>query len=191
MFFYVYGLLRSPDYRSRFAADLKKSLPHIPKVVGRADFDAFVVAGRALTELHIDYESVDPWPLEIEGEPEPSLMPEDPWALYRVEKMSFGKAPGRAGDDLTVIRYNSRITVRGIPERAHEYLLGSRSAILWVMERYQVRTDKASGIVNDPNEWCKEVGNPRYILDLLARVTTVSMRTLDIVDSLPELQVED
>jgi predicted helicase len=83
--------------------------------------------------------------------------------------------------------YNSRITVSGIPTKAHEYVLGSRSAVAWVMDRYQVKIDKASGIVNDPNDWSREVGDPRYILDLLCRVVTVSVETVRIVNSLPAL----
>ncbi len=108
-------------------------------------------------------------------------------ADYRVEKMKYAKA-GRIADKSTVI-YNSGITVSGIPEEAHEYLLGSRSAIDWIIERYQVKTDKASGIVNDPNDWAEEQGNPRYILDLLARIVTVSVETVKIVKSLPPLDV--
>ena len=108
---------------------------------------------------------------------------------YRVEKIRFG-GRGSARDRSAVI-YNSRITVGGIPEDAYEYRLGSRSAIEWVMERYQVKTDKASGIVNDPNDWSREVGNPRYILDLLARVVTVSVETVRIVRSLPVFRVGD
>ena len=108
---------------------------------------------------------------------------------YRVEKMRFGGS-GSARDRSTVI-YNSRITLSGIPDEAHEYLLGSRSGIDWIVERYQVGSEKASGIVNDPNDWPREVGNPRYILDLLARVVTVSMETVRIVRSLPALSYGD
>ncbi|WP_307858269.1 DEAD/DEAH box helicase [Cellulomonas fulva] len=186
IFFYVYGLLHSPDYRATFAADLKKSLPRIPKVAGRADFDAFVAAGRSLADLHVGYERVEPYPLTIVGEP---AMPPSVYgaehALYRVEKMRWG-GTAKSRDRSTIV-YNSRITVSGIPDEAHEYMLGSRSGIEWVMERYQVKTDKASGIVNDPNDWSGEVGNPRYILDLLCRVVTVSVETVRIVKSLPSI----
>lgn len=187
VFFYVYGLLHSPDYRSVFEADLKKMLPRIPKVQA-ADFAAFTAAGRALADLHVGYESVAPYPVSVTGEPPMSVTGDALYDWFRVEKMRHPRA-GRTADTSTVI-YNSRITLSGIPNEAHEYMLGSRSALAWVMERYQVKTDKASGIVNDPNDWSREVGDPRYILDLLARVVTVSVETVRIVRSLPPLSVE-
>jgi predicted helicase len=185
VFFYVYGLLHSPDYRALFASDLKKTLPRIPKVPSIDDFRTFVAAGRALADLHIGYESVEPYPLTVTGDHPAGSGSSDVYDWFRVEKMRFaGKATAK---DLSTVIYNSRITVSGIPEEAHEYLLGSRSGIEWILERYQVKTDKASGIVNDPNDWSREVGNPRYILDLLARVVTVSVETVRIVKSLPTL----
>jgi predicted helicase len=185
VFYYIYGLLHSPDYRTAFAADLKKMLPRIPKVTSTEDFRAFAAAGRELATLHIDYESVTPHPLQITGEPGTDVVGQGLYDWYRVDKMRFGGA-GKGKDRSTVV-YNSRITVAGIPEEAHEYLLGSRSAIEWILERYQVKTDKASGIVNDPNDWSREVGNPRYILDLLARIVTVSVETVRIVKALPPI----
>ncbi|HZL04092.1 MAG TPA: type ISP restriction/modification enzyme, partial [Coriobacteriia bacterium] len=185
VFYYVYGLLHSPDYRTTFAADLKKMLPRIPRVPSVEDFCAFAAAGRELATLHIGYESVTAYPLRITGEPGPGVVGQGLYDWYRVEKMRFGGA-GKAKDRSTVV-YNSRVTVAGIPEEAYEYLLGSRSAIEWILERYQVKTDKASGIVNDPNDWAAEVGDPRYILDLLARIVTVSVETVRIVKSLPPI----
>jgi len=91
--------------------------------------------------------------------------------------------------DVSTIVYNDHITLRGVPEAAYRYLLGSRSAIEWIMERYQVKVDKASTIRNDPNDWSREVGDPRYIIDLLARIVTVSLETMAIVDALPALDV--
>jgi len=167
VFHYVYGLLHSPDYREAFAADLTRMLPRIPKVPDAEHFRAFVDAGRRLADLHIGYESVDPYPLSVTGD-----------------------QPAGPAKDRSTIVYNPRITVSGIPDEAHEYLLGSRSAIEWVVERYQVKTDKASGIVNDPNYWSREVGDPRYILDLIARVVTVSVETVQIVRSLPSIDLE-
>jgi len=96
---------------------------------------------------------------------------------------------GKKSDDKTRVLYNRGVTIAGIPLRAHEYRLGSRSAIDWVLNQYEVTTDKASGITNDPNDWAAEHGEPRYIFDLLRRVVTVSMRTLDVVDSLPALDL--
>ena len=91
--------------------------------------------------------------------------------------------------DKSTVVYNDRITLSGIPEAAHRYMLGSRSAVEWIIDRYQVKTDKASGIVNDPNDWSREVEDPRYIIDLLARITTVSLETMTIVDGLPSLDI--
>ncbi|WP_416442559.1 DEAD/DEAH box helicase [Leucobacter sp. HNU] len=175
IFYYVYGLLHSREYRAEFDADLKKMLPRIPKV--RA-FKEFVKAGRALAELHLNYESVEPYPLTENAASGASL---------RVTKMRYAKN-GRQDDKRTII-YNDDITLSGIPEEAQEYLLGSRSALDWVIERYQVKTDKASGIVNDPNAWCDEHNEPRYILDLIKRLTTVSVETVRIVQGLPQLEV--
>ena len=98
---------------------------------------------------------------------------------------------GGKGKNRSVLHYNDRITLSGIPEAAYRYQLGSRSAIEWIIDRYWIKTDKASGIVNDPNDWSREVGDPRYILDLLARIVTVSLATTSIVDSLPPLVVGD
>ncbi len=142
-------------------------------------------AGRALATLHIGYESVTPYLLKITGESGPGVAGHGLYDWYRVEKMRFGGA-GKAKDRSTVV-YNSHITVTGIPDEAYEYLLGSRSAIEWILERYQVKTDNASRIVNDPNDWSREVGNPRYILDLLARIVTVSVETVRIVKALPSI----
>lgn len=175
IFHYVYGVLHSPDYRARFGADLTKMLPRIPKV---SDFDLFADAGRRLAELHLNYETVEPFPLKEERAVD---------ANHRVEKMRYGKT-GRLTDKTKVI-YNSDITISGVPLEAHEYMLGSRSAIDWIVERYQVKTDKSSGIVNDPNDWAEGDGDPRYILDLLARIVTVSVETVKIVKSLPPLDI--
>ena len=189
IFFYIYGLLHSRDYRTAYAADLRKMLPHIPLV---EEAEQFVVAGRALAGIHLGYESAIPYPLDgLDGD-EP--VGNDAYEHFRVEKMRFGavtteqRAAGETKDRSTVI-YNSRITLRGIPEQADRYQLGSRSAIEWIMDRYQVRTDKDSGIVNDPNDWSREVGNPRYIVDMLGRIVTVSLETMQIVDRLPPLAI--
>jgi predicted helicase len=188
IFFYIYGLLHSPDYRARYAADLKKTLPHVPLV---NDPTPFIAAGRDLCDLHVGYESTEPYPLDglATGPTETS---EAAFEFFRVEKMRFGKptaeqkTAGLKVDRGTVI-YNQHVTLHGIPEDAYRYLVGTRSAIEWIMERYQVTIDKPSGIRNDPNEWSREVSDPRYILDLLARIVTVSLRTMAIVDALPKL----
>lgn len=193
IFFYVYGVLHSPDYRVAFASDLKKSLPRIPQVSSASDFWAFSKAGRELARLHTEYESVDPFP-DLAYAYASGFDAAHPDA-YRVLKMKHPKIPNPldadAGkvDDLSRIIYNDWIIVEGIPERAYEYELGSRSAIAWVIESNRVKTDKASGIRNDPNDWAIEHDDPKYILDLVGRVITVSMRTLDIVESLPRLDL--
>jgi predicted helicase len=164
-------------------------LARVPLV---SEFRGYADSGKALFALHVGYESVTPYPLDgLAVEPSG-----DPYGFFAVgaKKMSFGKASAEqkaAGerDDRTVINYNDRITLRGIPEDAYRYMLGSRSAIEWIIDRYYVKTDKASGIVNDPNDWSREVGDPRYILDLLARIVTVSLETMKIVDSLPPLDI--
>ena len=90
--------------------------------------------------------------------------------------------PGRSRyPDRTAIVCNAHITLRGIPLQAHEYRLGSRSALDWLIDRYQVKTDGKSGITNDPNDWATEHGQPRYIIDLVKRVTAVSVRTVEIL----------
>jgi predicted helicase len=190
IFFYVYGLLHSPDYRTTYAADLKKMLPRIPLVT---DATAYVDAGRELCDLHIGYESVEPFPLDgLDAGPQD--MSDAAYDFYRVEKMQFGKpsaeqkSDGQRADH-TMLRYNANITLRGIPEEAYRYQLGARSAVEWIIDRYQVKVDKASGIRNDPNDWSREVGNPRYIVDLLARIVRVSLRTMEIVDALPPLKL--
>ena len=179
IFFYIYGLLHSPKYREAYAADLKKMLPRIPFV---EDFRAYADAGRKLADIHLGYEAVAPYPLTgLVAAPTGTT---DPYEFYRVRKMRFPKKGERSA-----IVYSDRITVSCIPEDAYRYLLGPRSAIEWIIDRYQVKIDKPSGIVNDPNDWSREVGDPRYILDLLARIVTVSLETMKIVDALPRLVI--
>lgn len=177
IFYYVYGLLHSKDYREQFAADLKKMLPRIPLVDVPADFWAFSKAGRELAELHLNYETVPAYPdvKVIGAETE----------KFRVEKLTFGKKGKET--DKSVLIYNSYIRIENIPLEAYEYVVNGKSAIEWIMDRYQIKTDKDSGITNDPNDWGLEHNNPRYILDLILSVITVSMETNKIVKNLPKL----
>ena len=182
LFYYAYGVLHHPGYRQRYAADLSKQAARLPLAGGAGDFRKFVLAGQALSELHLGYESADCYPLTetwAEG-----ADPEAP-DFYRVSKMRLGKRGNT--EDRSVIVYNGNITLSGIPEAAWEYRIGQYPALRWLMERYQVKTDQASGIVNDPNDWCAEQGNPRYIVDLVKRITAVSIKTQEIVRLLPGL----
>lgn len=178
IFYYVYGILHSPTYRAEFAADLKKMLPRIPKV---KNFKGFSAAGRELVTLHVGYEAVAPYPLE-ETVTGAHGLPDE--TLYHVRQMTFGKGKGPAKDRSRVV-FNSHITLSGIPDEAYRYTLGAKSAIEWIVERYQVKTDKASGIVNDPNEYSNDA---RYILDLLKRIVTVSIESVKVIDALPVLE---
>ena len=184
LFYYTYGVLHSPQWREQFADDLAKSAARIPMAATADDFRAFAEAGRQLADLHVNYETVEPYPLlESHGEG----WKQDTTNVYRVEKMSYS-GPAR-NPDRSAINYNSHINLSGIPSQAHEYRLGSRSALDWIIERYQVKTESKSGITNDPNDWATENGDPRYIIDLIKRVTTVSVRTVEIVQRLPQLPI--
>jgi predicted helicase len=191
IFFHVYGLLHSPHYRTTLASDLRKSLPRIPPIEVAETFWAFSKAGRDLADLHLNYEDVEPWP-DLGVRFADGFDADDP-AAWRVERMRYLKVTDPKSrmkiDDRTTVIVNSRIIVVGIPERAHEYQLGSRSVIDWVLDQYQVKTHSKSGIINDPNDWAVELGRPKYIFDLLCSVVTVSIRTLEIVDALPELDL--
>ncbi|MDA8152639.1 MAG: N-6 DNA methylase, partial [Acidithiobacillus sp.] len=178
IFWYIYGILHSPEYRTRFANDLNKMLPRIPY---SPDFWSFSKGGRELGSWHLNYETVEPWPLNevIHGTIEDC----------RVVKMRFGKNEhGKA--DKSVIRYNDYLSLTGIPLEAYEYVVNGRPAIEWIMDRYEVTTDKASGIVNNPNKWAEEHGEPRYIVDLIRRVVRVSMETVRIVKGLDGVAIQ-
>ncbi len=188
IFYYVYGFLHSPEYRTTFTNDLKKMLPRLPLVEDVKDFWAFSKAGRKLAELHLNYETVPPYDgVELVGAELLSFIDTEPQDTkkYLVDKMRFPKK----GQKDTII-YNSRITITNIPDKAYEYVVNGKSAIEWIMERYQITVHKESGIKNDPNDWATEVGNPRYILDLLLSIINVSVQTVDIVNGLPKLKFE-
>lgn len=188
VFYYVYGLLHSADYRARFADNLTKQLPRIPAVKNTSDFWAFAKAGRTLGNLHCDYEQVEPYPVTYkQGSLELATI-RDLKSFYRVEKMKFGGK--RPNIDKTTVVYNSNITMTGIPLEAYDYVVNSKPALEWVMERQCVKTDKDSGIVNDANRYAIEtVGDPAYPLKLFQRVITVSLETMKIVRALPKLDI--
>lgn len=189
IFYYVYGLLHSEDYRARFRDNLTKELPRIPCVKDAADFRAFRDAGWWLGELHVGYERAAPYPATIDTGGHDLHSVADPAAFFQVVKMKH-PGSGRKKDRSTVI-YNHNITIRDIPDAAWEYVVNGKPALAWVMERQCVRTDKASGIVSDANRYAVEtVGDPRYPLDLFLRLITVSFETVKIVRSLPELDID-
>lgn len=184
IFYYVYGVFHSPDYREKYADNLAKELPRIPVVSSHESFLRFCAAGRALSKLHVQYDNATPFPATVNG----TIGHLDPKVFYRVEKMRYGK--NGKEKDLSTIKYNEHITVSGIPPEAYEYIVNGKSAIDWVMERQAVRPDKDSGIINDSNIWAMETaGDPRYPLDLLLRVIAVSVETMKIVKALPRLLV--
>lgn len=188
IFYYVYGLLHSPEYRTEFATDLKKSLPRLPLVEKADDFWTFSKAGRELANLHLNYETVEPYkkcnilysPFTNKGDR----------INYHVEKMRFGKIDSKTADK-RIIHYNNAITIENIPAEAYEYVVNGMSAIEWIMERYAITTDKKSGITNDPNDWAREHNDEKYIFNLLLRIINVSVQTVEIVKGLPKLKFEE
>ncbi|WP_139413268.1 DEAD/DEAH box helicase [Bartonella mastomydis] len=190
LFYYVYGLLHSEDYRTRYADNLSKELPRIPCVKTAEDFWEFVTAGRELGHLHVNYEDVKPYPVTFKkGNPKQTDISNPEEFYYVTEMKFFGNSKKK--DKSTVI-YNSNITMTDIPLEAYEYIVNGKPALEWVMGRQCVKTDKKSGIVNDANRYAVEtVGNPAYPLELFQRVITVSLETMKIVKNLPKLEIRE
>ena len=183
LFYYIYGLLHSTEYKERYADNLSKELPRIPAVKKFDDFMAFSTAGRKLADLHLNYETVEPYPVNIEGGALllSTFMDSD----YRVTQMKFASK----ADKSTVV-YNHKITMKDIPLEAYEYVVNGKPALEWVMERQAITTHKDSGIVNDANLWATEtMGDAAYPLKLFQRVITVSLETMKIVKALPKLEL--
>ncbi|KGD62556.1 hypothetical protein T9A_00847 [Alcanivorax jadensis T9] len=185
IFWYSYGVLHAPEYRNRFTADLQKVHPRIPLA---PDFRAFSEAGRALGQLHLNFDSVEMHPVEIKisgGRSYEELTTQD----FRVNnKWKFG---GKAKDkDKSIVKYNSTITIAGVPVDAYDYVVNGKPALEWVMESQLVKTDTTSGIVNDANDYAIETMDyPAYPLELFRRVITVSLETMKIIRNLPELDI--
>ena len=167
IFHYIYALLHHPAYREKYAANLKRELPRIPFA---SDFWGFARAGGRLSDLHVNYEAQSEYPLTRLETPG---LPLD----WRVEKMKLAK-------DRRFLKYNEFLTLDGIPSEVYEYKLGNRSALEWIIDQYRVHTDKRSGITNDPNR----LDDPQYIIRLVGQVITVSLETLNILKSLPDLE---
>ena len=180
LFYYIYGLLHSEEYKTKYADNLTKALPRIPCVKTIADFRAFEQAGRKLADLHLNYENKELYHVTFAKDIS-QLQADD----YRVVKMKFASKA-----DKSKIIYNGKITLENIPLEAYDYVVNGKSAIEWVMERQGVATHKDSGIVNDANDWAIEtMNNPRYPLELLQRVITISLETVKIVNNLPKLDI--
>ncbi|MFN8378109.1 MAG: type ISP restriction/modification enzyme [Anaerolineae bacterium] len=167
IFHYVYALLHHPGYRERYAGNLKRELPRIPLAPAFRDFAA---AGQQLAALHVGYETVTPYPLKERWQPG---VP----ATWKVEKM-------RLSADKSELVVNRALTLQGIPPQVFDYRLGSRSALDWVIDQYQVTTDARSGITSDPNKYSED---ERYIVELVKRVVAVSVETVAIVERLKGL----
>ena len=188
VFYYIYGILHSKDYRETYANNLQKELPRIPRVASFEDFKAFEMAGRALADLHVNYEQVEPYAgCTVSGLEEGADATD-----LRVTKLKYGKIAGKKGNaalDKTKIVYNDQITISDIPLEVQDYVVNKKSALDWVVERCGVSIDKASQIVNDFNNMAEEMGDPQYILHLILRVITVSLETNKVVASLPALRI--
>ena len=178
IFYYVYGLLHSPEYRTRYADSLKRDLPRIPFAPTVADFRAFVQAGQSLARLHLEYESLEPYPLQFKWKPNTPVSYAVKDKMRLTEKTSESLA----------LRVSDVLTLRGIPAAVQGYKLGSRSALDWVIDQYQVKTDKRSGITSDPNAYSED---PQYIVRLVGQVVRVSLETVEIVARLPHLALGD
>ncbi|WP_273760650.1 type ISP restriction/modification enzyme [Bartonella sp. ML70XJBT.G] len=192
LFYYVYGILHSEDYRTRYADNLSKELPRIPCVKTADDFWKFVTAGRKLSHLHVNYEDVKPYPVTFKkGNPKQTDIP-NPEKFYYVTEMKFAKIKNSKEKDKSTVIYNSNIIMTDIPKEAYDYIVNGKPALEWVMERQCVKTDKKSGIVNDANRYAVEtMGNPAYPLELFQRVITVSLETMKIVKNLPKLEIKE
>lgn len=179
-FAYVYGLLNSREYQEKYANDLKKDLARIPIVKNK---EKYVEVGQKLMDLHLNYEEV---PVYEGVEITPLVKPN-----YKVTKMRFAKKrdeKGKSVNDLSTIIFNSDLTISNIPEKAYEYVVNGRSAVEWIIDQYQVKTDKKSGITDDPNDYSDD---EKYIFNLLLRIINVSVQTVDLINSLPKLEIDE
>lgn len=199
LFYYIYGLLHSEEYREKYADNLTKQLPRIPRVKTYKDFAHFSNAGRELAELHLNYETVSIFDkVKLTGKngytATKQAIKGGTDSDYYVTKMKFGKKKdpetNKSVNDLSTVIYNNFITIENIPEEAYDYVVNGKPALEWVMERQSVTTHKDSGITNDANDWAIEtMKNARYPLELFLRVITVSLETQKIVNGLPKLDL--
>lgn len=165
--------MNNKKYLEKYASDLKKDFPRIPEVKNK---EKYVEIGKKLADLHLNYEDVPAY----DGV---SIVFKSDNPSFKVKKM---KHPKRG--QLDTIIFNEDIVITDIPERAYEYVVNGKPAIEWIIDQYQVKKDKKSGIVDDPNEFSD---NPKYIFNLLLSIINVSMQTMDLVESLPPLEIID
>ncbi len=201
IFYYVYGALHNPDYRAKFAADLKKQLPRLPLPKNRKDFEKVEKIGRDLANLHLHYEEIDPWPLDeiakccqygnvasansndqLETGNIGTGNTGNNGNIFHVTKMAWAKDGKDVRKDMLVV--NEHLTLAGIPAEAHQYVVNGRTPLEWLIDRYQIRTDTDSGIVNDPNKWGEEHNYPQYIVELAKRLVRLSVETVRLVGEL-------
>ena len=189
VFNYCYGLFHHPSFLAKFGASLNKESPRIslPKTIELFDF--IQECGRRLSDLHVEYESADPFRVDFPEQMTLIDASRNDASYYRVKQMKFAGTRGR--EDKTTVIYNEHITIKNIPLEAYEYVVNGKPALEWVMERQCVKVDKDSGIVNDANDYAIEtMNNPAYPLELFQRVITVSLETMKIVKSLPPLDLD-
>ena len=180
IFYYVYGILHHPAYKSKYRNDLRKGLPRIPKA---PDFWAFAEAGRKLGHLHVDYPELDGYPLEQDRS---VLFDSNNDNHYRFEKLKMTVTD----KDTAEIRINEHLTLIGIPRRALDYIVNGKSGLWWIVNRYKIKEETIKqngetikiGITKDAN---KLFDDPRDFIKLVEQVTQVSLESVDIIDSLP------
>ena len=175
IFYYTYAILNCPEYRNMFVTDLKKMMPRIPI---SSNFELFADLGKSLSDLHLKFDEIEEYPLSEKWDGQKN---------YEIKKMTLKKS-GEVNGTKSII-YNDNLTLIGIPDRAFEYTLGSKSAIDWLISRYQVKKDEDSGIVNNPNDWLDYCAEPDYIVKLLKRIVTLSLKSLEIREKMPPLNL--
>ena len=177
IFDYVYGVLHAPSYREEFANDLSKEIPRIPFA---PDFHIFAEAGKALAALHLGYEMCEQYSLSVvfahDGEPQPHH-------FRLTEKAMRFATPAK-----TTLIINEYVSLTGIPQAAHRYVVNGRTPLEWFIDRYKIKRDKESGILNDPNGWFK---NPRDLVTAIERIVYVSVESTRIIEGLPSQITDD
>lgn len=205
IFCYIYAVQHHPEYKKRFAVNLNKELPRIPfvgcagcaseqemQIKGSARFEAFAETGRQLLQLHVNYEEAEPYKVkEVWSKKAPEgAGPDNPGPVV---KLAWAKRrdpeTGKSVEDYSRLIYNANLTLEGLPERAQDYTINGRSAIDWLIDRYKITVDKDTGIRNDPNQFAPE--NPRYILDLVKKVLTVAVGSLDLIGRLGDMPLNE